>query len=119
MDINQFVSTAQDALSVRRVFADPYVQDGTTVIAAARVTGGGGGGTGEDATGPQGEGGGFGINAAPIGAFVIRDGNVRWVPAIDPHRIIGAVAAVVVTLILTRGYVETRAIRAGLRTARS
>lgn len=114
MDINQFVSNAQDAITVRRVFADPYEKDGTTVIPAARVTGGGGGGTGmEEAKGTQGEGGGFGVNAAPAGAFVIRAGEVRWIPAIDPHRVIGAVAAVAVAILLTRGWVTTRAIKAG------
>lgn len=113
MDINQFVSTAQDAITVRRVFADPYEKDGTTVIAAARVAGGGGGGTGQEEKGSQGEGAGFGVNAAPAGAFVIRGEDVRWVPAIDPHRVIGAVAAVVLAFVLTRGWVMARAIKFG------
>ena len=31
----------------------------------------------------QGEGAGFGVMARPVGAFVIKDGDVRWKPAID------------------------------------
>ena len=44
MQLDQFVSRASDAITVRRVFAEPYEKNGTTVIAAARVQGGGGGG---------------------------------------------------------------------------
>ena len=117
MDMDKFVSTAQDAITVRRVFAEPYDKDGTTVIAAARVSGGGGGGSGHEEKGTkdsEGEGGGFGIKAAPAGAFVVRGGEVRWVPAIDPHRIVAAVAAVLVAVVATRGWVRVREIKAGL-----
>ena len=111
MDINQFVNAAQDAISVRRVFAAPYEKDGTTVIAAARVSGGGGGGVGEE-EGKTGEGGGYGVAAAPVGALVIRDGDVRWVPALDPNRLVAVVGAIVVAVVLARGLARRRTARA-------
>ena len=111
MDVNTFVTTAQDAITVRRVYAEPIEQDGLTVITAARVSGGGGGGNGYREGGPQGDGGGFGINAAPVGAFVIKDGTLRWVPTIDPVRLVATVGAVVVAVVVTRGWMATRALK--------
>ena len=96
---------AKDALTVRRVYGDPYEKERVTFIPAARVAGGGGGGSGRDENGPQGEGGGFGMNANPAGAFVIKDGKVRWQPAVDPNRVFTAVAAVIVAVVVTRGWV--------------
>ncbi len=113
MDINQFVNAAQDAISVRRVFGAPYEKDGLTVIVAARVSGGGGGGNSHAEHGETGEGGGYGVNAAPAGALIIRDGNVRWVPAVDPNRVVAVVGAVLVAVVLVRGWVLSRAVRTG------
>ena len=84
MKLDQLISTASDAITVRRVFAEPYERNGTTVIAAAKVRGGGGGGGGHDKDAQEGEGGGFGLAARPAGAYVIRDGRVSWQPAVDP-----------------------------------
>ena len=67
MDIEKLIGNAKDALTVRRVYGDPYEKEGVTFIPAARVAGGGGGGSGRDENGPQGEGGGFGMNATPSG----------------------------------------------------
>ena len=50
-----------------------------TLIPAALVAGGGAGGGDEAGNG----GGGFGLRARPIGAWVIRDGDVSWRPAVD------------------------------------
>jgi len=108
MDLDQVIGTARDSITVRRVFAEPYERDGITVITAARVAGGGGGGSGKDEGGPQGEGGGFGMNASPAGAFVIEDGTVSWRPAFDPNRLVAALAAVVVAVVLSRGWVRSR-----------
>lgn len=41
------LSGTRDALSVRRVFGDPYEIDGMTIIPVARISGGAGGGGGE------------------------------------------------------------------------
>jgi uncharacterized spore protein YtfJ len=71
-------------MSVTRVFGEPHEQDGVTVIPAATVRGGGGGGGDNEDNG----GGGFGLKARPAGAYVIKDGDVRWKPAVDPNRIV-------------------------------
>lgn len=113
VDINQFVSIAQDAIHVRRVYAEPYEKDGVTVITAARVSGGGGGGTGQNKQEGQGEGGGFGVNASPAGAYVIKGDNVRWVPAVDPQKLFASVGVVIIAVAVMRGWVATRAIKAG------
>ncbi len=94
---------ARDAISVRLVFADPYESGGTTLIAAAAVMGGGGGGTGADGGGaPQGEGGGFGATARPVGAYVIRQGHVTWRPAVDVNRVLMLAALLAVVYVARR-----------------
>jgi uncharacterized spore protein YtfJ len=50
-----------DALTVKRVFGEPYEKDGVTIIPAARVQGGAGAGGGED---PQGQSKGSGSGLA-------------------------------------------------------
>jgi uncharacterized spore protein YtfJ len=110
MDVQQVIAQARDAMTVKRVFGDPYEKDGTTVIPAAKVQGGAGGGGGE---GPEGEGKGygtgFGLNARPAGAFVIREGQVTWKPAIDVNRVIlGAQLVAVTALLAWRAIFRTR-----------
>ena len=89
MDFQETISNAQDAITVKRVYGEPYERDGVVVIPAAEVRGGGGGGGGEDPTkGGSGSGGGFGLTARPVGAYVIEGGKVRWDPAVDPARLV-------------------------------
>jgi uncharacterized spore protein YtfJ len=88
MTLNDLLTTARDGMSVGRVFGEPYERDGVTVIPAARVHGGGGGGGGRDEHAQEGEGGGFALIARPAGAYVIRDGEVTWQPAVDVNRIV-------------------------------
>jgi uncharacterized spore protein YtfJ len=84
MRLEDMVSQAQDAISVRRVFGEPYLHDGAMVIPVASIAAGAGGGSGSDGErGAHGEGGGFGATGRPIGAYVIRDGRVSWRPAVD------------------------------------
>lgn len=103
--IQAFFERAGDAMTVRRVFGDPVERDGVTVIPVAKVRGGGGGGSGE---GPEGRGkgwgGGFGVSATPAGVYVIRDGRVRWRPAVDVNRaiLIWAIVALLTLRALTR-----------------
>jgi uncharacterized spore protein YtfJ len=104
MQVDELLSTARDTMTARRVFAEPYEKDGVTVIGVAKVRGGGGGGEGTDKNGQAGQGGGFGLAARPTGAFVIRDGNVRWMPAVDPQRIAMVVGAVAIAWLLTRPF---------------
>lgn len=110
MDVQDVVARAQDTLSVKRVYGEPYEKDGVTVIPAARIQGGAGGGGGE---GPKqagkGSGSGFGVNARPAGAFVIRGERVSWHPAFDLNRIVlGAQMIVIVALLLLRSMSRAR-----------
>jgi len=113
MKISDLVTTARDAITVRRVYAEPVTVDGVTVISAASVWGGGGGGGGRDQSGQEGEGGGFGLHARPVGAYVIKDDVVRWVPAIDATGIAGSVGAITLAFVLTRS--RTARLRAKLK----
>jgi uncharacterized spore protein YtfJ len=84
-NIDELLGGARDAITVKRVYGDPIESDGVTVVPAAKVGGGGGGGGDSEGDG----GGGFGLGARPVGAYVIKDGDVRWVPAVDVNRIAG------------------------------
>ena len=114
MKVTDVVNSAKDAITVKRVYADPYERDGLTVIPAAVVTGGGGGGTGHDEKGQEGEGGGFGISGRPAGAYVIKGDHVSWRPAVDPNRIVTIVGLVAIAYLLSR----PRLVRARAATAK-
>src|SRR3954454_16080590 len=88
MSLSQLLDTVRDSMTVRRVFGDPYERDGVTVIPAATVRGAGGGGGGKDERGQEGDGGGFVLTARPAGAYVVKDGEVSWQPAVDVNRIV-------------------------------
>jgi uncharacterized spore protein YtfJ len=90
--VDELMKGHRDAITVKRVYGDPYEKDGVTVIPAAKVMGGGGGGEGEAPEGQgKGTGSGFGIAARPAGAYVIRGDDVRWLPAVDANRVIAGV----------------------------
>ncbi|MGC4119134.1 MAG: hypothetical protein QM765_32120 [Myxococcales bacterium] len=108
MGVDQVIERASDTMAVRRVFGEPIERDGVTVIPAALVTGGGGGG---GAT-PQGEGGGFGMTAKPLGVYEVTGGKVRWRPAINVNRVILGGQIVLALGLLTLGAV-LRASHAG------
>lgn len=103
MNVQELVATTRDGLTVTRVFAGPYECDGVTVIPAAVLRGGVGGGGGSDERGQRGEGGGFGLVARPVGAYVVKDGTVRWRPALDLNRAVGLVGTVALAWVLTGG----------------
>jgi uncharacterized spore protein YtfJ len=111
MDVGRTIQDARDAITVRRVFGDPYEKNGVTVIPAAKVQGGAGGGTGEGPEGAgRGGGSGFGVNVRPAGAFVIRGDDVAWRPAVDVNRVIlGAQVVAILALLLARSIVKSRA----------
>jgi uncharacterized spore protein YtfJ len=106
MKVNELVTTARDAMTVRRVFADPYEKDGVTIIPAAAVSGGGGAGGGSDEQGQEGAGVGFGVSARPAGAYIVKDGAVWWRPAVDVNRLVATVGVVVVAYLFTRARIE-------------
>ncbi len=105
MDVENLLAKVADNLSVRRAFGTAYEKDGLLIIPVAIVAGGGGGGTGPTrrdtlAAGPDKggaaaheatpqdsgrteAGGGFGGLVLPSGAYVVKDNQVRWVPAVD------------------------------------
>lgn len=104
MSPDDLLARAGDQLSVRRVFGERIERDGVVVVPVAVAVGGGGGGTGP---GDQGEGGGFGGMVRGIGVYEIRDGRVRFVPALD------------VTALALVGFLATRALlRIGRRRRR-
>jgi uncharacterized spore protein YtfJ len=105
-------------LRARDVFGKPVRSDGVTVIPVASVTGAGGAGGGErhadsdtdrpsDAGSAQAGGGlGFALRARPVGAFVIRDGKVRWRPAVDVTSL--ALGATLAGLLVARWMLKDR-----------
>ena len=109
-------------LSVRRSFGAAYEREGFLIIPVALVAGGGGGGEGpikppatgptrsiqtaEPANGappdsqpPTGAGGGFGGLVVPVGVYVVKGDEVRWVPAFDATLIALASLSVVRVLL--------------------
>ena len=131
MDAEKLLAKAADNLSVRRAFGTAYEKDDMLIIPVAIVAGGGGGGTrraqrGNPAAGPggppgetgavheitlqesgQGEaGGGFGGLVLPSGAYVVKGGQVRWVPAVDVT--IAVVASLGLVRMLARAWTRRR-----------
>ncbi|WP_326954001.1 hypothetical protein [Amycolatopsis sp. NBC_01286] len=104
MEFAQLASVARDLFSAKLVYGEPVEQDGVVVIPATTVFGGGGGGGGAAETLPLREGAGFGVLARPAGAFVLRDGSAKWVPAVDVTRLglVAAVAVVAVAKLVTK-----------------
>jgi uncharacterized spore protein YtfJ len=79
--VDEALSGARDAITVKKVFGEPVEKDGVTVIPVAMVGGGGGGGSDVEGNG----GAGFGLVAKPAGAYVVKDGEVTWKPAESPN----------------------------------
>jgi uncharacterized spore protein YtfJ len=111
MDIRELLDKMGENLSVRRSFGEAYERDGSLIIPVALVVGGGGGGEGPikqptteptaaiesaEANGggavagkpPTGTGGGFGGLVRPVGVYVVKGDQVRWIPAFDPMLIV-------------------------------
>jgi uncharacterized spore protein YtfJ len=99
MDAQKVLAGAQDAMSAKQVYGEPYQQDGMTVIPAVKVAGGGGGG-GDTEYG----GGGFGLTARPAGAWIVKGDAVRWQPALDATKValMGQLVAIVALLTVGR-----------------
>ena len=84
MDPEHVLTTAQDALTARRVFGEPIQADGVTILPVAIVGGGGGGGKSANSD----AGVGFGLAARPAGVYVIANGDAKWRPAVNVNRIV-------------------------------
>jgi uncharacterized spore protein YtfJ len=115
MTVTDIFDRARETINVRRAYGEPYEKNGVTVIPAARVSGGSGGGEGTAPEGKgEGSGGGMGVMARPVGALVIREGRVSWVPAVDVTRIVLAGQVVAIVALLTiRSVVKYRSKRVG------
>jgi uncharacterized spore protein YtfJ len=107
MDPSELMQQARDALTVKRVFGEPYERSGVTILPAASIRGGAGGGSGESEIPGQegrgtGSGAGFALTAKPTGVYVIKGDEVRWQPAIDVNRIVlgGQIVAIFLLLVL-------------------
>jgi uncharacterized spore protein YtfJ len=133
MDPHDLLAQARDTITVKRVFGDPYEKDGVTFIPAAVIIGGLGGGEGagapsEGAEAPRsvtgapskgaepprsGTGAGAGLIGWPAGAYVIKDGDVSWRPALNVNlvilggQLVGLVALLAARTIL-KAWVATR-----------
>ncbi|TNC21783.1 spore germination protein GerW family protein [Amycolatopsis alkalitolerans] len=105
MKFSDLATTVRDSVSVRRVYGDPIERDGALLVPAAMVSGGAGGGNGHDEKGQEGEGGGFGIGARPVGAYVLKDGKAAWMPAVDVNRLVLVCGAVAIAYLITRARV--------------
>ena len=137
MDVGNLLTKVSDNLSVRRAFGAAYEKDDMLIIPVAMVAGGGGAGTGHPrhraATGagaghrPEGEpagqgatppdaeradaGGGFGGLVVPMGAYVVKGGQVRWVSAVDIT--IAMLALLGLVRMLSRTWTHSRRHRRG------
>lgn len=96
--LERIMDNLKEHFTVTRVFGEPIERDGAIVLPVASVAGGGGGGQDAD----DNSGGGFGGQARPVGAYVIRNGQVRWHPAWDVNRLAVASALVLTVHLLTR-----------------
>lgn len=103
MEVQELITGARDAVSVKRVYGEPYEKNGLTVIPAATVRGGGGAGQGEKEGVESGAGGGFGLTARPAGAWIIEGGHADWKPAIDVNRVVVGGQAIALVAILVSG----------------
>jgi uncharacterized spore protein YtfJ len=124
VDVQELLGKISQHLSVSRAFGTAYEKDGSLVIPVAFVAGGGGGGGGgEGPTGPvapestddssnahdsktnaemSGSGGGFGGAVMPVGVYVVKDDQVRWMPAVNAN------LAIVVTFLCIRMIARAR-----------
>jgi uncharacterized spore protein YtfJ len=119
MDVHEVLNHVRDAMTVKRVFGDPYEKEGITVIPVANVMGGagagGGSGVGGQPAGAGEEGGkdsgygmGYGLRATPAGVYVIKGGEVDWKPALDMNRLTLQRAGVaIVGLLVLRSIIRT------------
>jgi uncharacterized spore protein YtfJ len=89
MDLQQFLQTLSErfesSANVKRIYGDPVIAEGRTLIPVAKVAYGFGGGSGKKHKGAEphsaeeGGGGGGGIRATPLGVVEITRTQTRFV----------------------------------------
>jgi uncharacterized spore protein YtfJ len=105
VNVDEFMAGVRERMGARQVFGEPVEAEGAIVVPAAAVFGGGGGGSDEEHNG----GGGFGLAARPVGAYVIRGGEVTWVPATDQLRtLLGWQLVAVLAIVSLRSLLRRR-----------
>ena len=70
-EFQEMLTQARDAVTVKKVFGEPYQHNGITIIPAAKITGGAGGGGGTGGNQERGFGGGYGVMSSPVGTYVL------------------------------------------------
>lgn len=103
--IKELVEEIGKEVGADTVFGASREIAGSVVIPVAQVSWGGGGGFGEateKAEAGTGGGGGLGIQVKPLGAIVVTEGDVRWMPTLDVTRIVmmGCLVAVAAMLVM-------------------
>jgi uncharacterized spore protein YtfJ len=131
MDVGNLLTKVSDNLSVRRAFGSAYEKGDMLIIPVAVVAGGGGAGTGHPRDrnpaarpgippeqGPSAHdapaqdagrvdtGGGFGGLVLPVGAYVVKGDQVRWVSAVDLT--IAVLASLSLVRVLSRTWTRPR-----------
>jgi uncharacterized spore protein YtfJ len=122
MALRELVGGLTDSSSVKRVFGEPIERDGILIIPVARIRGAFGGGEAASAAGNASEaggaaapaalpvswGGGGAWSATPAGTYVLKNGEMSWVPATDANRVIllGCLTGIVALLVI-RSVVRT------------
>jgi uncharacterized spore protein YtfJ len=101
MDAKELFDRFGENVAVGRAFGTPFEKDGSTMIPVAIVLGGGGSGSGRQGDAELGEGGGFGGIVYPIGVYVIRDGDAKFVPSVNASRL-AASAITLFALVVSR-----------------
>jgi len=103
MDPQLVLQSAQDAMTVRRVFGEPIQAEGVTILPVAVVGGGGGGGgRGQDG------GVGYGMGVRPAGVYVIRNGRATWRPAVNVNLIVAGGQLVAIAALFALRPILTR-----------
>ncbi|MGD0018574.1 MAG: spore germination protein GerW family protein [Candidatus Limnocylindrales bacterium] len=121
MALRELVGGLKDNSSVRRVFGEPIEKDGVLVIPVASIRGAFGGGEGTGGSAAPGDGakapaaaaamswgGGGAWSATPAGTYVLKNGEISWVPAADANRaiLLGCLTGIV-SLLVIRSIVRT------------
>ena len=110
---DELLSTLAERIGARlgaaTVFGAPVERDGVTVVPVAVARFGFGGGSGTDPSkGQEGEGGGGAGSVVPTGYIELKDGRSRYVPIIQPFRMlalllgVSAVVAIVAIVVVER-----------------
>ena len=115
MDAMGLLTDTRERMSQHTVFGEPITHEGIVVIPVARIGGMAGAGTGNRSDTGTSEGAGFSMRVAPVGVFVIRNGTVRWRPAVNINKIIfGGQVVAIVALLTVRSIVKATRCRRGL-----